>query len=70
MPPQMHEPKLSARAPIGLAMATVIAAFLTTLWISHSPTRSTDDELGTIARNAMPAMGHLSNARTEVRKAA
>jgi signal transduction histidine kinase len=64
----MHEPKLSARAPIGLAIAVVIASFLATLWFSHSPTRSLDDEVGTIARNAAPAMQHLSNARTDLRR--
>ena len=68
VPPQLHEPRLSARAPIGLAMATVILSFLATLWISHSPTRSIDSEVGTIARNAAPAMEHLSNARTELRR--
>jgi signal transduction histidine kinase len=68
MATQSHEPRLSARAPIGLAMATVILSFLATLWISHSPTRSIDSEVGTIARNAAPAMEHLSNARTELRR--
>jgi signal transduction histidine kinase len=68
MATQSHEPRLSARAPIGLAMATVILSFLATLWISHTPTRSIDTEVGTIARNAAPAMEHLSNARTELRR--
>jgi signal transduction histidine kinase len=68
MATQSHEPRLSARAPIGLAMATVILSFLATLWISHSPTRSIDSEVGTIARNAAPAMEYLSNARTELRR--